>query len=55
MTMTPMRFHSVGVKLKPELVAEMASPSFIAIHPNKKFLYAVGEGDGKDAKAATPK
>jgi 6-phosphogluconolactonase len=31
-----------------ELAAEMGSPSFLAIHPNKKFLYAVGEGGGKD-------
>jgi 6-phosphogluconolactonase len=31
-----------------ELAAEMGSPSFVAIHPNKKFLYAVGEGGGKD-------
>lgn len=33
---------------EPELAAEMASPSFLAIHPNGKFLYAVGEGGGKD-------
>ena len=26
----------------------MGSPSFLAIHPNRKFLYAVGEGGGKD-------
>src|SRR5499426_520965 len=31
-----------------ELAAEMGSPSFVAIHPNKKFLYAVGEGGGND-------
>jgi 6-phosphogluconolactonase len=31
-----------------ELAAEMGSPSFVAIHPNGKFLYAVGEGGGKD-------
>jgi 6-phosphogluconolactonase len=31
-----------------ELAAEMGSPSFLTIHPNKKFLYAVGEGGGKD-------
>jgi 6-phosphogluconolactonase len=28
---------------KPELAAEVGSPSFLAIHPNGKFLYAVGE------------
>jgi 6-phosphogluconolactonase len=26
----------------------MGSPSFVAIHPSNKFLYAVGEGGGKD-------
>lgn len=31
-----------------ELAAEMGSPSFIAIHPNGQFLYAVGEGNNKD-------
>jgi 6-phosphogluconolactonase len=32
---------------KPELAAEVASPSFLAIHPNKIYLYAVGEtGEG---------
>ncbi|MBL8866219.1 MAG: lactonase family protein [Planctomycetia bacterium] len=33
---------------EPETAAEMGSPSFLAIHPNGKFLYAVGEGGGKD-------
>jgi 6-phosphogluconolactonase len=32
-----------------ELAGEMTSPSFVAIHPNQKFLYAVGEGGGKKA------
>lgn len=27
----------------PELAAEAANPSFLAIHPNRRFLYAVGE------------
>ncbi len=31
---------SVG---KPELVAELRNPSFLAIHPSGQFLYAVGE------------
>lgn len=31
-----------------QLAAEMASPSFLAIHPSRKFLYAVGEGGGKE-------
>lgn len=33
---------------EPELAAEMGSPSFVAIHPSQKFLYAVGEGGGKE-------
>src|SRR5438477_9722635 len=37
-----------GKLSKPELAAEVASPSFLAIHPSQKFLYAVGEtGEGK--------
>ena len=35
----------------PELAAEVASPSFLAIHPNHKFLYAVGELDRFAGKA----
>ena len=30
------------------VAAEMGSPSFVTIHPNGKFLYAVGEGGGKE-------
>ncbi|MBI3823031.1 MAG: lactonase family protein [Planctomycetes bacterium] len=30
-----------------QLAGEMTSPSFVAIHPNQKFLYAVGEAGGK--------
>jgi 6-phosphogluconolactonase len=30
-----------------QLAGEMTSPSFVAIHPNQKFLYAVGESGGK--------
>jgi 6-phosphogluconolactonase len=37
-----------GALSQPELAAEMTSPSFVAIHPTNKFLYAVGEGGGKD-------
>jgi 6-phosphogluconolactonase len=37
-----------GKLAEPELAAEMGSPSFVTIHPNGKFLYAVGEGGGKD-------
>lgn len=32
-----------GELSEPELAAETASPSFLAIHPSKKYLYAVGE------------
>ncbi|WP_439631105.1 lactonase family protein [Gemmata sp.] len=37
-----------GKLSEPELAAEMGSPSFLAVHPSNKFLYAVGEGGGKD-------
>jgi 6-phosphogluconolactonase len=43
------KFDDATGKLSaPEVAAEMGSPSFVTIHPNKKFLYAVGEGGGKD-------
>jgi 6-phosphogluconolactonase len=43
------KFDDAKGKLsEPELAAEMASPSFLAVHPNGKYLYAVGEGAGKD-------
>ena len=46
------KFDSATGKLgSPELAAEMGSPSFLTIHPNGKFLYAVGEGGGKDGGA----
>ncbi len=32
-----------GILSEPELAAETANPSFLAIHPNRRFLYAVGE------------
>ncbi len=32
-----------GTLSKPELVAETSSPSFLAFHPNGKYLYAVNE------------
>lgn len=38
------RFDSATGKLDaPQLAAEMKSPSFLAVHPNGRFLYAVGE------------
>ncbi len=33
-----------------ELAAETKNPSFLAVHPGKRFLYAVGEGDDGQAK-----
>ena len=39
---------ATGKLSEPELAAEMGSPSFLAIHPTGKFLYAVGEGGGTD-------
>ena len=35
---------STGKLTGPELAAETKDPSFLAIHPTLKFLYAVGEG-----------
>lgn len=46
------KFNSTTGKLAaPELAAETGSPSFLAIHPSKKYLYAVGEMSGPDKKA----
>jgi 6-phosphogluconolactonase len=33
-----------GVLSTPELAVETKSPSFLAVHPGERFLYAVGEG-----------
>src|SRR6266850_1008440 len=32
-----------GALSRPELAAETTSPSFLAVHPNGKFLYSVNE------------
>ncbi|MCI0637534.1 MAG: lactonase family protein [Gemmataceae bacterium] len=45
-----------GKLSKPELAAETKSPSFLAVHPNRRFLYAVNEiGDylGKKSGSVT--
>ena len=34
-----------GTLSEPKLAAETKSPSFLALHPNRKVLYAVGESD----------
>jgi 6-phosphogluconolactonase len=40
------RFHAASGKLTPlGLAAEATSPSYLAIHPNHRFLYAVNEVD----------
>lgn len=40
-------------KLSPaEVAAEVKNPSFLAIHPNRQFLYAVSEVDGGDGKSS---
>src|SRR5262249_27479819 len=36
---------ATGKLSNPELAAETGSPSFLAIHPNRRFLYSVGEGE----------
>ena len=39
---------TTGTLTAPELVAATTNPSFLAIHPGERFLYAVGEvDDGK--------
>lgn len=35
---------TTGTLGEPEVAAEIGSPSFLAIHPTNKYLYAVGEG-----------
>jgi 6-phosphogluconolactonase len=37
-----------GELTAPELAAEMDSPTFLAVHPTGKFLYAVGATPGRD-------
>ena len=39
-------FSADGKLSDPDLVAELKNPSFLAISPNEKSLYAVSEGDG---------
>ncbi len=43
---------ATGALSQPELVAETANPTYLAIHPNQKFLYAINE-TGSGAKAGT--
>jgi 6-phosphogluconolactonase len=39
-----------GTLSNQQLAAEVANPGFLAIHPNKKFMYSVGEMKGADGK-----
>ena len=41
---------ATGRVTAPELVAETPSPSFLALHPSGRFLYAVGEIDNFGGK-----
>ncbi|MBS0204884.1 MAG: lactonase family protein [Planctomycetes bacterium] len=47
---------ATGQLLPPQLAAEIVSPSFVAIHPSQKYLYAVSEiadFDGKKSGAVS--
>jgi len=45
------RFNAVtGNLTQPELAAETANPSYLAIHPNRRFLYSVNEHIDPDGK-----
>ncbi len=41
---------TTGRLTAPELAAETTNPSFLAIHPSERFVYAVGEGDDGKGK-----
>lgn len=41
-----------GKLTSPELVAEIGSPGFLALHPNKTYLYAVAQNDNGPCVAA---
>jgi 6-phosphogluconolactonase len=52
------RFDSrTGKFAEPTVAAEMTNPSFVAVHPNHRFLYAVGEvskvGEKKSGSVAS--
>ncbi|MDD4869825.1 MAG: lactonase family protein [Kiritimatiellae bacterium] len=47
---------STGTLTKPELAGETTNPSFVAVHPTHRYLYAIGEisqFDGKKAGAVS--
>ena len=39
---------ATGKAAAPSLAAETPSPAFLAVHPNRRFLYAANEHDGPD-------
>lgn len=41
---------ATGGLAQPELVAESANPTYLAVHPSQKFLYTINE-TGSGAKA----
>src|SRR5205807_9059311 len=43
---------ATGKLSEPALVAETVNPTFLAIHPSGKYLYAVGEIDNFNGKKA---
>lgn len=43
---------STGKLGEPQLAAEARNPSFLAVHPNLKYLYAVGETGGRGRSGA---
>ena len=49
------RFNITTGRLSaPELAAETRNPSFLAVHPGGRFLYAVGEVDDAGGKPSGP-
>ena len=44
---------ATGALSRPELAGEVTNPSFLTLHPNKRFLYAVSEIWGPAGKAGT--
>lgn len=45
------RFNAAtGALTQPELAAEAGNPGFVAIHPSKKYLYAIGDVTAADGK-----
>ncbi len=44
---------ATGKLSEPTLAAELDNPSFLAVHPTHKYLFAVNESDGKGSGAVT--